>query len=139
MTETQYWQKLRKKIKLHVYAWKINASYQAGVPDWWGSGSRQDLWVEHKRVKNDAKLPPPALDLTNHKDYLSVNQQLWLERRHAEGRPVAVIIFSKVGHIYLPDVSWKDIISRDEYLERAIDMDTMASNLVEILGPIELK
>ena len=70
MTETQYWQRLRKYLIRHVYVWKINAAYAKGIPDWYGSGIDQDLWVENKRVAGQK--PPVFLDLTDHKKYLSL-------------------------------------------------------------------
>lgn len=131
-TETDYWHKLRKKLKGRVYAWKINASYIKGVPDCWLSGSQQDLWVENKRVASDS--PPPSLDLTNHDKYLTLHQQRWLEDRYAEGRHVAVIVFSKVGHLLLFGLEWQKPISRLSFMERAISTDKLADELVELLG-----
>ncbi len=139
MTESNYWQKLRKQLAKRIYAWKINAAYEAGVPDWWGSGNKQDLWVENKRVANDAKLPPPVLDLTDHDKYLTALQQLWLEARYAEGRNVGVIVFSKVGHVYLPGLSYQTPIPRDEFMAKAITMPELANLMVEICGEITLK
>lgn len=131
-TESDYWQKLRKKLKGRIYTWKINASYVKGVPDCWLSGSLQDLWVENKRVATDS--PPPVLDLTDHKKYLSVLQQKWLEDRYEEGRHVAVVVFSKVGHVLLLGTAWKNPISRLSFLESAVSMDELADQLVEIVG-----
>lgn len=131
-TESDYWQRLRKKLKGRIYAWKINASYVKGVPDAWLSGFHQDLWVENKRVATDS--PPPSLDLTDHKKYLSLHQQQWLEERYEEGRHVAVIVFSKVGHLFLNGLDWKTPISRLTFMEKAKTMDELADHLVEILG-----
>lgn len=139
MTETNYWSKLRKAIAGRIYAWKINAAYEKGVPDWWGSGIHQDLWVENKRVANDTKLPPLQLDLTDYNKYLNPNQQLWLERRHAEGRHIGVIVFSKVGHLYLPGLDYQRKISRLEFMENAMTMPELADLMVEICGQHELK
>lgn len=130
-TESQYWQSLRKLIKPRIaYVWKINASYEAGVPDWYASDSL-DWWVENKRVAS--KLPPLSLDLTSHKKYLSMNQQLWLQRRHAEGRNVGVIVFGQAGHLWLPGLSYQQPISRLEYLDRAVDMKALADTMVEVI------
>lgn len=137
MTESNYWSKLRKAIAARVYAWKINASYEKGVPDCWFSGCHQDLWVENKRVASAQ--PPVVLDLTDQKKYLTALQQLWLERRHAEGRHVGVIVFSKVGHIWLPGLSWKEKVSRLEFIEKAMSMPDLADLVVEICGEMELK
>lgn len=131
-TESDYWQKLRKKLKGRVYAWKINASYIKGVPDCWLSGPNQDLWIENKRVASET--PPPVLDLTDHKKYLTLHQQQWLEDRYEEGRNVAVVVFSKSGHLLLLGLEWKKPVSRLSFLERSVSMDELASQLVEFVG-----
>lgn len=130
MTESDYWQALRKKLRDRVYAWKINASYVRGVPDWWASGSEQDLWVENKRVQT----VPPVLTLTDPKKYLTMHQQIWLEQRHEEGRQVAVVVFSKSGHLYLPGLEWKKPIPRLQFLDKSLSMEELADHIVEILG-----
>lgn len=129
-TESQYWQSLRKLIKPQLaYVWKINASYEAGVPDWYAS-DRFDWWVENKRIKTEN--PPLSLDLTDYK-YLSANQQLWLQGRHDEGRNVGVIVFGQPGHIWLPGLLFQTPISRLEYLDRAMDMKTLAKTMVAVI------
>jgi hypothetical protein len=137
MTETDYWQALRKKINKRIYAWKINANYAAGIPDWWASGSLQDLWIENKRVAST--LPPLSLDLTDHKKYLTVQQQKWLERRYNEGRNIGVIVFSQIGHLWLPGLTWQKPISRLHFQESAMPMKELADKMVEICGEMELK
>jgi hypothetical protein len=139
MTETNYWSTLRKAIAGRIYTWKINAAYERGVPDWYGSGAHQDLWVENKRIISDNKQPPLVLDLTDRKKYLNVNQQLWLEARHAEGRHVAVIVFSKVGHVYLPGLSYQKKLTRQEFIEKALPTAELANLMVAICGDLELK
>ena len=138
MTETGYWNSLRKLLKNRVYAWKINANFTAGIPDWWGSGSHQDLWVENKRIKNDGD-PPAFLDLTNHDDYLTVLQQNWLVDRYNEGRNVGVLVFSKHGHVYFPGLSWQDPISKLDFIERAMSKKDMAERLINILGELPIE
>lgn len=137
MTESDYWQALKKKIAGRIYAWKINASYAKGIPDWWASGSMQDLWVENKRVAS--ALPPPSLDLTDPKKYLTYHQQSWLKMRYDEGRHVGVIVFSKIGHLWLPGLSWTEPVSRLQFQESAMTMAELADEIVEICGQIELK
>jgi len=133
MLEGDYWQALRKHLVPRVYAWKINASYAKGIPDWWASGTQQDLWVENKRIQNDAE-PPPILDLTDQKKYLSHHQQDWLAKRHDEGRHVGVVVFSKVGHIYLPDLTWQQPISKLDFMSQAGSYKELAEQLIAILG-----
>jgi hypothetical protein len=130
MTESDYWQALRRKLKNRVYAWKINASYIKGVPDWWASGSKQDLWVENKRVLRI----PQTLTLVDPKKYLTAHQQMWLEERYEEGRNVAVIAFSEEGHVLFDDLEWMRPISKRSFLEKAMSMGELANYIVEILG-----
>ena len=131
MTETKYWQALRKKITNRLaYVWKIQASYEAGVPDWFAS-DKHAWWVENKRFA--AKNPPLLLDLTDPKKYLSMNQQLWLERRHNEGRNVGVIVFGEPGHIWLPGREFQTPIAREDYLSRAMTMDNLADLIVALV------
>jgi len=138
MTENDYWQSLHPHLRPRVYAWKIAASYIKGVPDWWGSGSSQDLWVENKRIVGN-KEPPAILDLTDDKRYLTIHQQLWLERRHEEGRHVGMVVFSRIGHIYIPDLGWKKPISKLEFHDRAMPYKELAAVLINILGELPLE
>jgi len=138
MTETGYWNTLRPLLKNRVYAWKINANYIAGIPDWWGSGVHQDLWVENKRIKGD-KDPPAILDLTKTDDYLNRNQQDWLRERYAEGRSVGVLVFSKAGHVYFPGLTWEKPISKLDFLERAMPKKDLAEMLINILGELPME
>jgi hypothetical protein len=138
MTESDYWQKFRKHLVPRVYAWKIQASYIGGIPDWWGSGSHQDLWVENKRIARDVD-PPAILDLTDHKNYLSVLQQQWLEHRHNEGRNTGVVVFSRAGHIFLAGLDWKKPISKLDFYERAMPYSDLATKLINILGELPLE
>lgn len=138
MLETNYWQAFRKHLVPRVYAWKIAASFVKGIPDWWGSGVHQDLWVENKRIFQDGELPA-FLDLTDEDKYLSALQQLWLRRRHREGRNVGVIVFSKKGHIYLPGVDFLNPISKLDFLEKSMPYKDLASRLINILGELPIE
>lgn len=138
MTESDYWSKLRKAIAGRIYTWKIQASYVKGVPDWWTSGIHQDLWVENKRIVGDGE-PPAILDLTDHKKYLTLHQQDWLQRRHDEGRNVGVVVFSRSGHIFLPGLRFKEKVSKLDFLEKAMTYKDLAEHLIAIVGEMELK
>jgi len=138
MTESNYWTKLRTLLTNRVYAWKIATSYVKGIPDWWGSGSLLDLWVENKRIQGDGN-PPAMLDLTDEKKYLTAHQKLWLCGRHKEGRRVGVIVFSKVGHLYLPGLAFQNPISKLEFLDKAMSNKELADLLVNILGELPIE
>lgn len=79
------------------------------------------------------------LDLTDPKKYLTMNQQLWLERRYDEGRNVGVVVFGEPGHIWLPELEWKKPITPEKYLNQAMTMDELADTLVELFTESELK
>ena len=127
MTETTFWQALRKKLVPRVYALKLNLRFIAGVPDCWLSGSLEDLWLELKYVQT----LPPIVDPTK---LLTTLQQDWLEKRYAEGRHVVALIGSPDGHLYFPGLSWQDTVSREKFLQRAQKTKEVADMLVEILG-----
>lgn len=130
MTETTFWQSLRKKLVPRVYALKLNLRFTAGVPDCWLSGSKDDLWLELKYVQ---KLPP-AVDCTK---LLSERQQDWIRRRYAEGRNVGVLIGSPDGHVYYPCLSWQDQqLTRGRFLELAQSTKEVAEMLIEGLGEV---
>lgn len=137
MTETNYWSRFRTFLIPRVYAWKIAASFVGGIPDWWGSGSEQDLWVENKRIDKDGPIPA-ILDLTNMNKYLSFKQQDWLKKRYQEGRNVGVLVFSKEGHVYFPGLSWMEPISKLAFLDRARPYKDVAEELIEILGELPI-
>lgn len=95
----------------------------------------QDLWVENKRIFNDAD-PPASLDLTEYDKYLTFHQQAWLEARYNEGRHVGVLVFSKVGHVYFPDLTWQTPISGLDFRARAMSKKETAETLIDLLGEI---
>lgn len=138
MTESNYWTKLRTFLVPRVYAWKIAASYVKGIPDWWGSGSLDDLWVENKRIQGNGE-PPAILDLTDEGKYLTAHQQLWLRRRYREGRNVGVIVFSKRGHLYLPGMDFLRPISKLDFLEKSMPYRDLATRLINILGELPIE
>jgi hypothetical protein len=97
--------------------------FTSGIPDCWYS-AHYDLWVEYKYYPNE-KTIPKVVDLTNLKAKvgLSALQQNWLEARHAEGRPVAVVCGSYAGAVVFPGLSWKETtLTREKFL-------AIASNL----------
>ena len=138
MTENNYWSSFRKYLVPRVYAWKISTAYTKGIPDWWGSGSFQDLWVENKRIAGN-KEPPAFLDLTDEDKYLTYHQKTWLRNRHKEGRHVGVVVFSKAGHIYVPGLEWEKPISKLDFLERAMPYKDLATKLINILGELPIE
>lgn len=76
---------------------------------------------------------PPIVDPTK---LLSVLQQQWLLRRHAEGRSVGVLIGSADGHLYFPSLSWLSPVTRGTFLTNAKKTRDIAEDLIEIVGEI---
>ena len=85
-----------------LYKVKNNNPFAGGIPDFWYSGPRADLWVEYKFV---ARVPKAGI-----KAELSVLQTAWLHDRHKEGRNVAVIVGCKDGGFILRDLAWENTI-----------------------------
>jgi hypothetical protein len=130
MTENGFWQSLRKKLVPRIYAMKNQAGYVGGIPDSWLSGSHGDLWIENKYLQT----LPPVIDATK---LLSMLQQQWLKRRHAEGRSVGVLIGSVDGHLYFPSLSWLSPMTRGTFQTKAKKTNEIAEELIEIVGEID--
>ena len=73
--ETLLIHRIHSRITPKLHRQKQNNAFTSGIPDVWYSGTKADLWVEYKYGDNT----------------LSPLQKLWLQRRHAEGRNLAVI------------------------------------------------
>lgn len=129
MTETTFWQSLRKKLVPRVYALKLNLRFTAGVPDCWLSGSEDDLWLELKYLQ---KVPP----MVDPKALLSELQQDWLRKRYAEGRRVGVLIGSVDGHVYFPGLSWEEAMTRGTFTQQSQSTKDIAEMLIEGLGEV---
>lgn len=129
MTETSFWQSLRKMLVPRIYALKLNLRFIAGVPDCWLSGAHQDLWLELKYLQKI----PPIVDPTK---LLTVLQQDWIVCRHSEGRFVGVLIGSSAGHVYFPSLSWQVSVTRETFLTQAKKTREIAESLIETLGEV---
>jgi len=132
MTESKFTAALRLELREHIYVLKLNVAYARGVPDCYYSGSRSDLWNEHKYFKT----LPPVIELTK-PTITSMLQQTWLIGRHHEGRNVAMVIGSTEGHLLLRGLEWQKPIARDDFRERAVTKKELASEIIDLLGPID--
>lgn len=131
MRESKFTSVLRSKVILQVYVLKLNCAYAAGVPDCYYSGSKRDLWSEHKRV---VKLPK-VLDLTN-PNITTKLQQAWLKNRYYEGRNVSMIVFTEdEGHRLFFGLDWMRTITRQDFVREAVDMKRLAEQLTQYVGP----
>lgn len=130
MTESSFWQALRKKLVPRVYALKINLRFVAGIPDAWLSGNLEDLWIELKYIQT----LPPVIEPT---ELLSTLQQEWLKARHAEGRNVGVLIGSSDGHLYFPSLSWLGTsINREDWVMKGKKTNEIAEELIKFVGEV---
>jgi len=76
---------------------------------------------------------PPVVDPTK---LLTKLQQVWLERRYAEGRSVGVLIGSVDGHLFFPSLSWRSPVSRGTFLTKAKKTAEIAEELIDLVGEI---
>ena len=133
MRESNFTAAVRKELRPVIYCLKLNVAYAKGVPDCYYSGSKRDLWNEHKYFKT----LPPTIDLTK-TTITSALQQLWLNQRHKEGRHVGMIVGSSEGHLLLPRLSWQQPIPRDEFKARAHkNYKALAREIIDLLGALK--
>ncbi len=99
--------RFRQSVTRHlhdIYAWSINDSWHAGVPDHYYSGDKGDLWAEYKYFPTDRDsfdlLKPAKTPKLTHR------QQHWLNSRHDEGRRVWVIVGMPSGGVILINKEW---------------------------------
>jgi hypothetical protein len=133
--ESQFTAALRSELVQDLYVLKLNVAYARGVPDCYYSGSRADLWSEHKFLQ----VIPPTIALAN-PDVTTPLQQQWLIARHTEGRRVAMIVGAmkdgKAHGLLLPGLEWQKPIPREEFLARLQNKKALAKQIIEMLGPV---
>jgi len=104
MNESGYTAAVNRKLRPHIYVWKIMNSMQNGIPDCWYSGTKAGLFAEYKYIKNLPKRETTILKLD-----LSELQTKWLTERYSEGRNVCVILGSPQGAFIFTDQKWNDL------------------------------
>lgn len=124
--ETTFSKGVLAHIPRDVYHMKNNNPYLGGVPDLWFSGNSADLWVEVKYLPR-----VPRRDSVVPTELLSKLQAQWLERRHKEGRQVAVIIGCPDGGVVLPGITWQDEISAASFVARIQSRPALAQWIIE--------
>ena len=124
--ETTFSKGVLAHIPRDVYHMKNNNPYLSGVPDLWFSGNSADLWVEMKYLPR-----VPRRDSVVPTELLSKLQAQWLERRHREGRQVAVIIGCPDGGVVLPGITWQDEISAASFVARIQSRPALAQWIIE--------
>lgn len=117
---------VHRHLPVGVYHMKNHNQYVGGIADCWYSGPAGDLWIEYKFVvlpKRDDTLITPNL---------SALQIDWLNGRSKEGRRVGVIIGTKEGGVWLPNLAWADPLKTVEF--RKLMMPRVA--LAEVIAKL---
>lgn len=118
--ENTFISSVHRHLPVGLYHMKNHNQYNGGIADVWYSGSKNDLWIEYKFVnvpKRDATVIIPSL---------SELQKDWLKTRYLEGRSVGVIIGSKNGGVWLPNIEWVQPLSTGEFLSRILSRHALA-------------
>lgn len=104
--ENTFINSVHRYLPVGLYHMKNHNMYNGGIADVWYSGPRADLWIEYKFIVLP-KRDETVIDITAGKDpALSHLQQAWLKDRGMEGRNVGVIIGSREGGVWLPNLAW---------------------------------
>lgn len=123
---------VHKFLPNNLHHEKMNNPYSSGTADDWYSGSKADLWVEYKFLP---RVPQRAtvwlVDPDVKKPLLSKLQELWLHKRHVEGRNVAVIIGCPEGGVILRDLKWEEQITAQSFRELLVPRKELALWITE--------
>lgn len=106
---------------------KNHNQYVGGIADCWYSGPAGDLWIEYKHVvlpKRDDTLITPNL---------SALQIDWLNGRSKEGRRVGVIIGTKEGGVWLPNLAWADPLKTVEFRKLMMPRSDLAEVIAKLI------
>lgn len=116
--ETVFSTSVHKHLPKGLYRVKNNNPFAGGIPDFWFSGNKGDLWIEYKYVK--------ALSKNGTAVTLSELQTKWLRDRYMEGRNVAVIVGCKDGGFILRDLEWDNAIPPSAYTTNLLPRQVIA-------------
>ena len=130
MNETGYIQSVNRHVNWEYY-WKINDMYQGGVVDCFYEGTEHELWIEYKYIssKKFPKRDTTLIDLKKEKDFLSRNQQMWIERRHNFKNDAWVIVGSEHGGVIFRGLGWKIPITAPDFKARALPQKAVAAQI----------
>lgn len=129
MRESTWTAAVNKLVDKEVYVLKVSLRFTAGVPDCFYEGASDECWAEYKYLSS----VPRELDLTGGKDPIITRlQQTWLTRRHNNGKRVMVVVGSPDGGVLFPALDWQRIITREEFLERALTKKEIAAEISRI-------
>lgn len=123
MTEHSFKDAYRKKLKKidpSVYWWKINDSFQPGVPDAFVELEDIEYWVEFKYIKKLPVRSNTLIDLMNHSKYLSLKQSNWLKRRYERKKDAIVVVGCPKGMVLFTHREWEKPITSAEFKEKIV-------------------
>lgn len=129
--ETTFINSVHRHLPPTLYHMKNHNVYNGGIADCWYSGKR-DLWIEYKFIVVPAH-DKTTIDLVGgKKPEISALQQEWLKERHKEGRQVGVIVGSKDGGVWFPNVQWQAPITTADFRHYLQDRKTLAQLIVRL-------
>jgi hypothetical protein len=105
--ETSFYRRVNKHLPVEVHAEKMSNPFRGGMPDFWYSGYKADLWVEFKW---SIRAPVRSARVG-----LQALQKLWLNDANRKRRNVCVIIGSPQGCAILRDGAWMYNVSREQF------------------------
>jgi hypothetical protein len=131
--ETTFIASVHRHLPATLYHMKNHNQYVSGLADCWYSGHTTDLWIEYKFIEVP-KRADTVIDLVGGKSpYISYLQQDWLKSRHAEGRNVGVLVGSKQGGAWFPDLSWDCTYTAAEYLAVMKERKHLANTIINLV------
>ena len=125
--ENTFIQSVHRHLPVNIYRMKNHNQYNGGIPDVWYSGPAGDLWIEYKFIVL------PKRDDTMITVDLSELQKDWLRCRSAEGRTLAVIVGSKEGGVWFPNLAWESPLNTAEYKSRLRSRPDLAATILELI------
>lgn len=125
--ENTFIQSVHRYLPVDLYRMKNHNQYNGGIPDVWYSGPAGDLWIEYKFVvlpKRDETMITPGL---------SDLQKDWLRKRAKEGRKIGVIVGTKDGGVWLPDLAWGSPLKTEEFRKLMKPRSELAAVITELV------
>ena len=124
--ENTFIQSVHRHLPEAIFRMKNHNQYHGGIPDCWYSGPAGDLWIEYKFI-----VLPKRDDTTITID-LSALQQDWLRKRSAEGRKLGVIVGSKDGGVWFPNLAWENPLKTADFRKQSQSRSDLAGVIAEI-------
>jgi len=118
MTEHAFKDKYRKALKKQcptAYWWKINDSFQPGVPDAFVEFEDSECWIEFKFISKMPKRDSTVINLTHPSKFLSIKQRLWLNRREERYGDAFVIVGCATGAVLFSKGEWNTPLTTAEF------------------------